>query len=141
MPTTIDRWEAIARLRCTVRDERREALAACLQLEATLREELVRLESGLREWQAEARSALAGAVDLRRLQNARAGMAALNRQYQQIQAQLTAATAEVYAARQSLLTADQEVKVLERLQEKQQTVEQAQQQRQETALLDEIAQA
>jgi flagellar export protein FliJ len=138
MPTTTDRWEAIARLRATIRDERQLELAARERAQADLKDELARVLSALDQWQAEARHALAGQVDLQRLKHARAGIVALSCQHQQVLSQCQAAAGQVEQGRQALLEADREVKVLERLEARQQAAEHALEARRETAILDDF---
>src|SRR5690349_457513 len=110
MPTTADRWDAIARLRATIRDERRLELAALESEQSALRDQLARVESALAKWQGEARAALAGRVDLASLRHARTGIAALSCQHQEVLARCSAAGARVERGRQALIEADREVK-------------------------------
>jgi flagellar export protein FliJ len=137
MPTTTDRWEAIARLRATIRDERRLELAACESEQSVLRDQLTCVESALARWQGEARAALAGRVDLGSLRHARSGIAALSCQHQEVLARCAAAAARVERGREALVEADREVKALERLIERREAEELQAEFRRETARLDE----
>jgi flagellar protein FliJ len=139
MPTTADRWEAIARLRTTIRDERRQDLAALESEHTAVREQLTHVESALARWQGEARAALAGPVDLAGLRHARMGIAALSCQHQEVLARCAAAGQRVERGRRALIEADREVKALERLIERREAEELQAEFRRETARFDEHA--
>ncbi|MCI0360881.1 MAG: flagellar export protein FliJ [Planctomycetaceae bacterium] len=134
------RLAAVLRLRLADRDQRRAELAAAERIEDTL---LTQADALARErLQIVQRSrALAspGTADIDRLMATHRYVAALRAKAQELAEQLQAARIETERRRLVLVEANRQVRVLQKLREKQQAAHQARGEKQEQLLLDESA--
>jgi flagellar FliJ protein len=132
------RLSTLLRLRLEARDERRAELAKALRAEEMLhqRQDALNREAGALLTRARALAA-PGEVDLDALiQNQRYGLL-LKTQSAQLAEQLAQVVAEVARRRAVLVEADREVRILEKLREKQAAAERLADERREQKLLDE----
>ena len=140
MPPYRFRLATLLRLREGDRDQRRAQLAEAYQAEDKLRQQIVEIDRQLADLRHDySAQAAPGTVLVDRLVSTQRYELVLmsQKQTQQKQAQLLAA--EVERRRLLLVEADREVRVLEKLRERQQERHRADEARQETKLLDEVA--
>lgn len=132
------RLEPIVRLRLAERDRCRVALAESL---ARAQEISHRREALASELATVDRTRLVsrGVVDLAKLSQAADYAELLRRDQADCEQELAALAEEIAARRNELLTVDREVRMLERLRERQQAQFQAVSQRQEQRVMDEVA--
>jgi flagellar protein FliJ len=135
------RLATLLRLREVTRDERRAALADAYRVDDLLRERLDGLHAELDRLKNQCRRmAGPGNVDIDRLVEAQRYEAGLRAQQNQLTRQRAAVAEEIERRRQALLEADREVRVLEKLREKQTAQHLQEQQRRDVKRLDEVAQ-
>lgn len=114
------RLATMLKLREQARDERRRDLAQAYEAERVLRERVAELQVEIVNTQARTRQAAGGgSVSVETLLNARRYELLMKSQVVQTQAQIAQVLEEIERRRQTLLEADREVKVLEKLRERQ----------------------
>lgn len=132
------RLQTLLKLRETVRDERRGELAQAYRAEEVLRQRQREIEDELAALAHQSRSAAApGTVNVDRLLEARRYELVLRSRRQLNQQQQEALDAEIERRRQALVEANREVRVLEKLREKQEIRHYQEENRQEIKQLDE----
>jgi flagellar FliJ protein len=134
------RLDTLQRLRSAERDERRADLAKAFAAEALLRQRMAELEAeqaGLQQ-AARARSS-PGSADVDSLMRTHRYRLVLKAQQQQLAAQMAQVAAEVERRRQALVEADRQVRVLEKLRERQAARHRAGEERREVKVYDELA--
>lgn len=134
------RLAGLLRLRESTRDERRAALAEAFRVDDVLRRQMDRLDAevaGLRD--ACRRAAGPGTVDLDHLVEAQRYETALRSQREAILRQRETVAAEIERRRQALVEADRDVRVLEKLRERQLEQHTREEARREVKRLDEVA--
>ena len=135
------RLNTLLRLRIAERDERRADLAKAFRAEAVLREQERQLDSERRELAQRGRQLKApGAADVDALLQTHRYELVLAAQARQLATQLAQVAAEIQRRRQVLVEADRQVRVLEKLRQRQATAHRQQEERLETKRLDEQAQ-
>ncbi|GAB6165422.1 flagellar export protein FliJ [Thermostilla marina] len=134
------RLEPVQRLREHVRDQRRAELAQALeamelveQKQRELAEELERATKLQRE------AAKPGSIDVDTIMAVRRYQTALYAQAAQLQQQAAAIAEEIERRREALAQADREVRILEKLRERQLERHRSEEKRRETKLMDETA--
>jgi flagellar protein FliJ len=134
------RLETLLRLRVNDRDQRRADLAKALRAEQMLHEEAAKLR-GLQATTAQRGRALKspGAANIDALLETHRYEVVLAAQQRQLASQLTQVQAESERRRQALVEADRQVRVLEKLRERQAAVQRNQAERREAKQLDELA--
>jgi len=134
------RLATLLRLRETTRDRRRVQLAETIQADANLRNRLTRIDAGRRRLQGECRRAAGpGAVDVVKLAEAHRHDATLQEQQAELLRQRETLAAEIERRRQTLLTADRDVRVMEKLHDHRQRQHRQNEERREAKQLDEAA--
>jgi flagellar FliJ protein len=134
------RLETLLRLRMAERDQRRTDLAKALRAEAMLQGEERKLQAEQRTLTEQSRSLKApGAANVEALLATHRYEGLLSVQAKQIAAQLAQVSAETERRRLVLVEADREVRVLEKLRERQADVHRTNEQRQEAKAFDELA--
>jgi flagellar FliJ protein len=134
------RLETLLRLRIAERDERRGDLAKALRAEEVLQAEQARLaaeQQGLSERSLGLKSP--GSANVDALLSAHRYEVVLTGQARQLTGQLEQVAAEVERRRQVLVEADREVRVLEKLRERQAAAARLHEERQEAKRYDEAA--
>src|SRR5262245_26571193 len=112
------RLTTLLRLREAVRDERRLQLSDALRVEAALNEQAAELERGIGDAR-KAQLAPAGIVDVDRLIAAQRYELTLEMERRRLGQQQENVAKEINVRRSALVTADQDVRVLEKLRETQ----------------------
>jgi flagellar FliJ protein len=112
------RLATLVRLRESVRDERRGQLADALRVQTALEDQVTGLEQQLGEIR-RSQASPAGPVDVDRLLAAQRYEVVLQFETRKLRGQLATLAVEVEKRRQALMIADQDVKVLEKLRERQ----------------------
>jgi len=134
------RLATLLRLREATRDERRAVLAEAYRADDVLREHLDRLGEELGRLQTQCRQAAGpGTVDVDRLVEAQRYEVTLRTQQNRLSEQREAVRAEIDRRRQALLAADRDVRLLEKLREKQAWRHRQEENRREIKQLDEVA--
>lgn len=134
------RLATLLRLREATRDERRAELAEAYRADDLLREHLDRVGRELSWLQAQCRKVAGpGTVDVDRLVEAQRYEVTLRAQQGQLAGQREAVSAEIDRRRQTLLHADRDVRLLEKLREKQARRHHQEENRREIKELDEVA--
>jgi flagellar FliJ protein len=135
------RLTTLLRLRETTRDERRAELAQAYGVDDVLRDRLERVGREVERIRRECREAAGpGEVDVDRLAEAQRYELALRAQQTQLVRQRETVAAEIQRRRQALLDANRDVRVLEKLRDKQADAHRAAEDRREARRLDEAAQ-
>jgi flagellar protein FliJ len=135
------RLATLLRLHEATRDERRGALAEAYRVDDVLQNRMERTRDELRRVQSQCRSAVApGEVDVDRLVEAQRYEMTLRAEQAQLGRQRKTVAEEIERRRQALLEADREVRVLEKLRDKQAEHHRLEDQRREAKRLDEVAQ-
>jgi flagellar protein FliJ len=135
------RLQTLLRLRVAERDERRADLAKAFRAEAVLREQEQGLESDRAELAKQGRRLKSpGAADVDALLRTHRYEVVLAAQSRQVASQLTQVRAEIERRRQALVEADRQVRVLEKLRQRQAEAHRQQEQRLENKRFDEQAQ-
>jgi flagellar FliJ protein len=132
------RLQTLARLLESARDERRAELADALRVEESIRAQLAELEQD-RLLARRIQTLGAGPVDVDRLLEAQRYEATLIIEIRHVEGQRIRVAEEVERRRAALVEADRQVKVLEKLREKQQEEYAAAELAQEMKMLDEAA--
>lgn len=134
------RLATLQRLRESHRDELRGKLAEAYQAEQLLNEQAQKIQAEESQLLATQREVLNSThTDVNRLLDVQRYAAALKGQQQTLQNQAKMLAAEIEKRRLALVEADQQVRVLEKLHERQQAAHSQQQLRAEAKVLDEIA--
>lgn len=134
------RLATLQRLRESHRDELRGKLAEAYQAEQLLEEQTRKIQAEETQLLSTQREVLNSAhTDVNRLLDVQRYSAALKGQQQTLQNQAKMLAAEIEKRRLALVEADQQVRVLEKLHERQQAAHSQQQLRAEAKVLDEIA--
>ena len=134
------RLATLLRLREATRDERRTELAEAYRADNVLQEHLGHVGQELNWLQAQCRKAAGpGTVDVDRLVEAQRYEITLRARQGQLTQQREAVGAEIDRRRQALVGADREVRLLEKLREKQARRHREEENRQEIKQLDEVA--
>lgn len=134
------RLATLLRLREATRDERRTELAEAYRADDVLRKHLERVGRELFWLKAQCRKAAGpGTVDVDRLVEAQRYEVTLRAQQRQLTGQCEAVGAEIDRRRGALLAADRDVRLLEKLREKQARRHRQEEHRQEIKQLDEVA--
>ena len=134
------RLETLLRLRLAERDQRRAELAKALRAEALLRDELRALET--RQIEAAERSRRLkspGTANVDSLLENHRYEVVLVAQRRQLQQQIVQVEAETERRRQAVVEADRQVRVLEKLRERQTAAWKKETERQEVKQFDELA--
>jgi flagellar FliJ protein len=134
------RLQTLLRLRIAERDQRRTELAKALRAEAMLRQRQVSLQeeqSGLAGRERQLKSP--GVADVDALLQAHRYEIVLAAQMRQLNDQIAQVVAESERRRQVLVEADRQVRVLEKLRDRQATTHRQEEQRLETKQFDELA--
>jgi len=140
MPKFHFRLATLQKLRETHRDEKRTKLAEAYQAERLLEEQVVSIHAEEIEYQRVQRSSLqACTTDVNQLLNVQRYSAALKGQLATIQEQSKMLATEIEKRRLALVEADQQVRVLEKLHERQLETHRRQKLRAEAKVMDEIA--
>ena len=135
------RLSPVLRVREAARDERRAALAEAYRVDDLLRRRLEAVAVELGGLLGVSRlAARPGSVDVDRLVETQRYTAALRSQAALVLRQREDVTAEIQRRRQALLEADREVRVLEKLRQRQAERHRADEDRREAKRLDEVAQ-
>ncbi|MGD0900873.1 MAG: flagellar export protein FliJ [Thermoguttaceae bacterium] len=134
------RFTPVLRLREATREERRAALAEAYRVDDVLRRRLEAVAAEIERLRGISRQAASpGPVDVDRLVETQRYQLALQIQQAQIAAQRDNMAAEIQRRRQALLEADREVRVLEKLRQRQAERHRLEEDRRETKRLDEVA--
>ena len=134
------RLHTLLRLRIAERDERRADLAKALRAEEMLRAEQARLNAEQAELAQRARSLKSpGAANVDALLSTHRYEVVLAAQARQLSAQLTQVAAEIERRRLVLVEADRQVRVLEKLRERQAAAARIQEERLDAKRYDELA--
>lgn len=141
MPQFRFRLATLLRIREATRDERRSALAEAYRVDEVLSQQIRRVGQELEQLLAQRRQAAGpGEVQVDRLVNAQRYELTLRQNERQVQRQREAVAAEIERRRQALIEADREVRVLEKLREKQADAHRQEEDRREARRLDEVGQ-
>jgi flagellar export protein FliJ len=141
MPRFKFRLATLLRLREAARDERRVQLAEAYRVDDVLRQRLEGVGQELGWLRNLCRRVVGpGTVDVDRLVEAQRYELVLRAQQHQLQQQREAVAGEIERRRQTLVEANREVRVLEKLREKQSLRHDFEENRQEIKRLDEVAQ-
>ena len=134
------RLATLLRLREATRDERRLQLAEAYQVDDVLRERLDGVSQQLTGLRDRCRECCRpGKVDVDQLVDAQRFELALKAQSSQIHQQREAVAVEIGRRREVLVEANRDVRVLEKLREKQAARHRREEDRRETKVLDEVA--
>ena len=131
------RFESMLNLRKAVRDERSNELAQALEAEAKLRGWMVELNQQIAA--SRGRRAAVGEINADLILSAASYEGTLRATLMQYQRDLEQVQQETERRRQALVAADQQVRVLEKLRDKQQQQHEAELLQHEIKFLDEIA--
>lgn len=131
------RLESLLQVRQTERDQRRAELAQAYQAEEILREQRKKLQTEI-DLLRQQRNISAGTIDVDALIEGSRYEFVLSSQRKTLEEQSSEVSQEIERRRQILVAVDQQVRMLEKLEEKQRQQFQAEQQRKETKELDEI---
>ncbi len=141
MATFKFRLATLLKLREAARTERRAHLAQAYQADALLESQQQQTTQMLLDLQADCRAAsLPGEINVDRLLEAQRHETMLRAQRQQLQQQREAVAEEIERRRNALTEANREVKVLEKLRERQLQRHQAEESRRDIQRLDEVGQ-
>ena len=134
------RLATLLRLRETTRDECRSSLAEAHRADERLLDQLARLGMEQRQSQDECRKASRpGAIEVDRLVEAHRYVSSLRAREEELRRQRQTLAAEIDRRRQSVVKADQDVQILEKLQERRLLRQRMEEARQEAKQLDEAA--
>ncbi|MBN1396005.1 MAG: flagellar export protein FliJ [Pirellulales bacterium] len=128
---------ALLMLRQSARDECRLLLAESLRADDDLRDRLERLEAEAARMQGRRRAASTGQVDVERVVETERYAALLESEKERLRRRREALAVEIERGRDALLKADQEVRGLEMLRERQLLRHRREQQRRESKQIDE----
>ena len=133
------RLATLLKLREIRRDELRSKLAEATQATQMLDEQITAVGNELMDLQNVRRNAVAGAADVNTLMETQRYQSVLQAQRSTMRDQANLLTAEVERRRQAVVESDKDVRVLEKLNERQQAQHQKTLQRAEVKEFDEIA--
>jgi flagellar FliJ protein len=134
------RLETLLKMRRDERDEQRQQYAKALEAQRILHDQIAQVQREIHETQQLLRTNSApGAVDVDRLLRTHRYELLLQAQVQQLEQQAQRVAQEVERRRTNLLQADREVRLLEKLKERQFETFQRNEQRREQKALDEIS--
>jgi flagellar FliJ protein len=134
------RLETMRKLREQTRDERRRDLAQAYEAERILRERLAEMQGEIEATHARTRQlAGQGTVSVEGLLNARRYQLLMRSQVMAVQQQIDQVLVEVERRREALIDADRDVKVLEKLRERQEQQQEVAAAQAEAKQLDEAA--
>lgn len=134
------RLATLLRLREAARDQRRTELAEAYRADNLLRARLEQLGQQLAWLETECRKVAGpGTVDVDRLVEAQRYEVVLRTQQNQLASHRKAVNAEIERRRQTLVAADRDVRVLEKLRQKQRRRHRAEESRMEIKQFDEVA--
>ena len=134
------RLATLLRLREAARDDRRSQLAEAYRVDDVLQARLGEVSQQLAGLRVHCRKVAGpGAVDVDRLVEAQRYELALRAHQSQLNQQREAVSAEIERRRQALVDANRDVRVLEKLREKQVRRHRQEENRREVKLLDEVA--
>jgi flagellar export protein FliJ len=140
MSTFRFRLATLLRIQEAARDQRRSELAEAFRAEQTLRERMQGLEQQFDELKQQYRqSGESGQVNVDRLIDVQRYELVLSVEQQLLRQHEAALAQEIEKRRQALVAADREVRVLEKLREKQHERHRADDERQQVKQIDEIA--
>jgi flagellar FliJ protein len=140
MSTFRFRLATLLRIQEAARDQRRSELAEAFRAEQTLRERMQGLEKQFDELKQQYRqSGESGQVNVDRLIDVQRYELVLSVEQQLLRQHEAALAQEIEKRRQALVAADREVRVLEKLREKQHERHRADDERQQVKQIDEIA--
>ncbi len=135
------RLATLQKMRKMARDQRRERLAEAYQADEILRQQSDRVDHELDELKGECRHASApGIIDVDRLTQAHLHELVLKSQKKHFGQQREAVAKEIDARREALVHANREVRILEKLEEKQAERHRWEEDRRQIQQLDEAAQ-
>jgi flagellar protein FliJ len=135
------RLATLLRMREATRDQRRGALAEAYRVDELLRRQLDATGNELEQLKGHCRRAVGpGEVDVDRLVEAQRYELTLRRQQAHVLGQREVVAGEIERRRQALIEADREVRVLEKLREKQADAHRCAEEYREARRLDEVAQ-
>jgi len=135
------RMATLLRLREAARDQRRTELAEAYRIDDVLKQRRGQISGTLTDLQIECRHVAGpGTVDVDRLVEAQRYELALKAQRNELDRQREAVAAEIERRRQTLVEANRDVRVLEKLREKQSGRHRREENRREIKQLDEVAQ-
>lgn len=134
------RLATLQKIREATRDQRREHLAEAYRADEILQQQSDQIDHELSSLREECRRASCpGPVDVDQLTRARLHELVLKTQKQHLGRQRDAVTAEIDVRREALVHANREVRVLEKLEEKQAARHRQQEDRRQIKELDEVA--
>ena len=134
------RLTTLQRLREALRDQRRAQLAEAFQADEIIEGQQLRLEQEMADVEGRQREASGpGEVDVDALLADQRYAMLLGAQHKHLRQQREAVAEEIERRRQLLVEADREVRVLEKLEERQRERHRAEENRQEIRQLDEVA--
>ena len=140
MPQFRFRLATLQKLREALRDQRRSALAEAQHALDLLDEQLARVAAEFQELRRRYQSAARpGALEVDRLVEVQRYELVLRAEQQRFEQQRETIRAEVERRREALVAADREVKVLEKLREKQETRHRREDDQREMKRIDEVA--
>ncbi len=114
------RLQTLLRLRAAARDECRQQLAKAYRADQILADHCEQLQTELQETKRCARQSVApGRVDVEQLLNTNRYELILAAQVQQVEQQRTLVASEIERRRQTLVEADRQLRILEKLRERQ----------------------
>ena len=131
------RLETLLQVRRTERDQRRAELAQAYQAKEILREQRKKLQTEI-DLLRQQRSISGGTIDVDALIEGSRYEFVLSSQRKTLEEQSSEVSQEIERRRQILVAVDQQVRMMEKLEEKQRQQFQAEQQRKENKELDEI---
>jgi flagellar FliJ protein len=135
------RLATLRKIRETIRDDRRARLAEAYRADEILEEQADEIGRNLGMLYEECRRVSSpGEVDVDRLTQAHLHELVLRGQQHQLRLQRERVAVETEARREALVQANREVRILEKLEEKQRDRYRREESRRETRLLDEVAQ-
>jgi flagellar protein FliJ len=135
------RLETLLKVRRDQRDVQRQQYAKALEAQKILADQITQIDQDIKDTHSIMRTnAAPGAIDVDRLLRIHRYELLLQAQRQQLEQQAERVAQEVERRRQALIHADREVRLLEKLREKQLEAFQREHDRREQKLLDEIAQ-
>jgi flagellar export protein FliJ len=132
------RLKGLLQLRKAHRDECRGELAETLRAQGQLREQREALEDEIDLMRMQ-RAVNAGAVNIEQLRETARYASQLRSRQKTLEQELQAATSEAERRHKALVEADQQLRIIERLQTRQTELHQAEQQRHEQRQMDEMA--
>jgi flagellar export protein FliJ len=135
------RLQTLLKLRESLRQQRRQELAEAHRVEDLLQQQIDQVESQQEETRKRSKVAASpGMISVSRLLDTHRYEILLQARIQQLLAQQNQLREEIERRRQALMAADQDVRILEKLREKQESAHRWEEDRRDVKELDEIAQ-